>query len=461
MFTYQRLSRLFVGMVVVALIAALAPVMSRAEAAGGGVLTYGDVGSGQISNKAYFELWSFEGQEGDRVSITMVGDGQLDPYLGLIEGTSEQVLLEDDDSAGNSNAMIETTLPSSGEFIIVATRYNFDAGDSAGAYELQLAGGGGPQTNVSTSSGSGEEMSPGVYYMGDIQVGAETPGSLSADSYAQVYTVQIEAGTDFAVGMFANNSTVDPYLIFANEAGDVLAEDDDSGVDVGGGRTDAFLSLTVKDAGVYLIIATRSGLDAGKTTGDYVLIAGVPEEEQPDPVSNENEMPEGVAYIGDLAVGSSGSGAISAQEYIHLYTFEGTAGEEITITMVGDGGLDAYLGLIDPNDQVIAEDDDSAGDSNAQISIRLPESGTYIIIATRNGLDQGSTEGSYTLELVSGTPEAPEGVSGFGGFGGLPGRAFPGEENTLYLRGTGASDNPEKATGLESLLGADEGIPGR
>jgi hypothetical protein len=165
--------------------------------------------------------------------------------------------------------------------------------------------------------------------------------------------------------------------------------------------------------------------------------------------------------MGDLTLGSSGSGAISGQEFIHLYTFEGTAGEQVTITMVGDGSLDAYLGLLDPNDEVIAEDDDSGGGTNAQISIRLPESGTYIIIVTRNGLDQGTSEGNYTLDLVSGTPTAPEGTSGFGGFGGLPGRAFPGEENTLYLRGTGASDNPEKATGLESLLGSEAGMPGR
>jgi hypothetical protein len=459
MFAYRNFSRLLVVVVVTALVAALAPVFSRAEAAGGGVLTYGDVGSGQISDKAYFELWSFEGQEGDRINITMTGDGKLDPYLGLIESASEQVLVEDDDSAGNSNAMIETTLPSSGVFIIVATRYNFDQGDSAGAYEVQLAGGTGPQTNVNT--GSPEEVSPGVFYMGDIQLATETPGAISNDSYAQLYSVQLEAGTNFAVGMFANNSTVDPYVIFANEAGDVLAEDDDSGVDIGGGRTDAYVALTVEETGSYIIVATRSGVDTGKSTGDYILIAGVPEEQQPDPVSDDNEMPEGVAYMGDLALGSSGSGAISSTEYIHLYTFEGEAGEQVTITMVGDGGLDAYLGLIDPNDEVIAEDDDSGGGTNAQISIRLPESGTYIIVVTRNGLDQGASEGNYTLDLISGTPEAPEGVSGFGGFGGLPGRAFPGEENTLYLRGTGASDNPEKATGLESLLGSEEGMPGR
>jgi hypothetical protein len=129
--------------------------------------------------------------------------------------------------------------------------------------------------------------------------------------------------------------------------------------------------------------------------------------------------------------------------------------------MTGDDSLGSYLGLIDPNDEVIAEDDDSAGGTNAQISIRLPESGTYVIVVTRNGLDQGTTEGSYTLDLVSGQPEAPEGVSGFGGFGGLPGRAFAGEGTTLYLRGNGASDNPDKATGLESLLAPDQGMPGR
>ena len=131
------------------------------------MINYGDIVYGTLNNVSYFEIWQFNGQQGDRIRITMTGDGVLDPYLGLIEATSEQVLVEDDDSGGNSNALIETTLPSSGQFLIIATRYNFDTGTSQGNYSLELSGGAGLQQNVSYTSGP-EEIEPGVYFMGDL-----------------------------------------------------------------------------------------------------------------------------------------------------------------------------------------------------------------------------------------------------------------------------------------------------
>ncbi len=98
----NRFVRLVTLAVIATLILALAPSMPDKAQAAGGVLAYGDVVNGQISNANYYEMWQFEGSKGDHIGITMEGDGQLDPYVGLIEGASEQVLAEDDDSGGNS-----------------------------------------------------------------------------------------------------------------------------------------------------------------------------------------------------------------------------------------------------------------------------------------------------------------------------------------------------------------------
>lgn len=461
-------SRLLVMFVLAALVLAFVPAIPKADAAGGGVIAYGDVVSGQIGNKTYFELWQFDGTKGDRVQITMTGDGNLDPYMGLIDAATEEVLAEDDDSAGNSNAMIEMTLASTGQFIIVATRYDFDTGSSAGAYELELAGGTGPQnqpvSNTGTNTTEPQEIEPGIYYMGDLELGTPVQGAIDNSSYAQIYTLQLEQGADFVAAMFADGSTLDSYLIFATEDGDVLAEDDDSGTQVDGGKTDAFLRLSIPSSGSYMLIATRSGLDTGKSSGNYALVAGVPESEEPEPVSN-NEMPEGVEFVGEISVGAPLQGSIDNTIFIQMYAYDGSAGETITITMAGDANLDSYLGLMDEAGEIIAEDDDSGGgaaDMDAQISIRLPESGPYIIIATRNGIDQGSSAGSYTLTVTSGPPPAPEESTGLGGFGGLPGRAFPSDQGTFFLRGSGKSENPDKASDLENFLAPDEGtLPGR
>ena len=453
-----RFSRLMALALVAALLVALVPALPKAQAAGG-VMAYGDTVSGQIDSKTYFELWQFDGNKGDRVRITMTGSGGLDPYLGLIDGATEQVLAEDDDSAGNSNALIDMTLSASGSFVIVATRYDFDQGTSQGQYSLELAGNNSPTSNPAAPS-EPQELEPGVFFMGVMTLGEPVTGEISANSYAQIYSVDLQAGTQIVAGMFAGEgSSVDAYLIFATEAGDVLAEDDDSGAEVFGNKTDALVSLTVQQTGSYLVVATRSGLDAGKSAGAYMMFVGVPEPEEPqEPVSNE--LPPGMVYMGDIAAGGTGSGTITSDAYMHLYTLEGTAGDEITITATGTGGLDAYLGLLDPNDEVIAEDDDSAGGTDAQIAITLPESGTYIIIMTRNGIDQGTSTGDYTLQVTAGTPAAPTGQTGVGGFGGLPGRAFAVDGGTFYLRGFGATDDPAKASPVQGFINS-QALPGR
>jgi len=452
--------------VVLTVLALSVPALPRAHAVGGGAIAYGDVVQGMITNAAYYELWLFTGTKGDRVQILMQGDGNLDPYLGLIDDSAEQLLAEDDDSGGNGNAYIETTLPGSGEFIIVATRYGLDTGTTTGRYTLTLQGGSGP-TNVSSPTTTGPvEVSPGVFYMGDLTLGEPVTGTLDDAAYAQVYSVELQAGSEFVVVMYAaEGSQLDPYLIFGTEAGDVLAEDDDSGVQAEGGKFDALVQVTIPQDGVYLVGATRSGMEVGKSSGAYVLYAGIPGATpvvQEEPV--QQELPPGMAYMGEIAAGASISGTITADSFFHIYEYAGTAGEQITITMTGTGGLDAYLGILDPNDNVIAEDDDSGGGTNAQIAIRLPESGSYLIVATRAGLDEGSTTGPYTLKIVPGTPPPPSGTgTATGGFGGLPGRALESEQGTLYLRGFGATDNDAKCTELAVFSGVcvSSTVPGR
>ena len=459
----QRLVRSLVLAIVVTLIV---PALPHAAAAGGAI-AYGQVVSGAISGKTYFELWTFTGTRGDRVQILMEGDGALDPYLGLILAVTEEVIAEDDDSAGNSNAYLDVTLPETGDYIIVATRYDFDTGTSSGRYTLSLTRGSGPvnvSTTTTTTTGP-QELSPGVYLMGDLVLGEPVVGTITHSAYAQIYRVDLQAGADLVVAMFAGEqSTLDPYLGFATEAGDVLAEDDDSGPQVEGGQFDAYLRLTVSQAGSYLILATRAGLDTGTSTGDYVLIAGIPDESTGVQQTTGNELPPGMAYMGAITIGATVKGTITADTYFHIYEYQGTANEQLTITMTGTGGLDSYLGILDPSDEVIAEDDDSAGGLDAQISIRLPESGSFLIIATRNGIDEGNTTGPYSLTLTAGTPPPPAGTtSSVGGFGGLPGRAFEIGGGTFYLRGFGTSDSAEKCSQLGAFAGVcgDEALPGR
>ncbi len=113
------------------------------------------------------------------------------------------------------------------------------------------------------------------------------------------------------------------------------------------------------------------------------------------------------------ATGDETSSEVQAQitdeEFVHFWDFDVQAGETITIEMDElNGGLDPLLVLIDANNNVLAYDDDSAGDFNAQLrNISLPETGTYTVAATRYQQAQGYTTGEYRLVITYGALPDP------------------------------------------------------
>ena len=79
--------------------------------------------------------------------------------------------------------------------------------------------------------------------------------------------------------------------------------------------------------------------------------------------------------------------------YFQKHTFTGKAGEAITIEL-NSSEFDAYLMLIDPKSNKIAENDDGGENNNAKITMTLPTTGTYTVIV--NSYEKGQ-QGSYTL----------------------------------------------------------------
>ncbi len=95
------------------------------------------------------------------------------------------------------------------------------------------------------------------------------------------------------------------------------------------------------------------------------------------------------------------SGEITDQQYTTFWDFDVQSGDTVTITMSSmSGDLDSFLVLIDANNNLLAYDDDSAGDKNAELAhLRFPQSGTYTVAATRYAQAQGYTSGTYSLSI--------------------------------------------------------------
>ncbi|HEX8160955.1 MAG TPA: pre-peptidase C-terminal domain-containing protein [Pyrinomonadaceae bacterium] len=93
--------------------------------------------------------------------------------------------------------------------------------------------------------------------------------------------------------------------------------------------------------------------------------------------------------------------------FFDAYTFSGTAGQQVSITMTSLQ-FDTYLYLLQPGETTITagtiQDDDGGGGTNSRISVTLASTGTYTIIA--NSFVSGAT-GAYSLSLGGGTACPP------------------------------------------------------
>lgn len=88
-----------------------------------------------LSNPAG-DRWLFTGTNGQSVHITL-DSGEFDPYLELF-GPGGALLVSDDDSGYDLNAMLDTTLPANGDYMIVVRSYR---GNGVGNYTLALSEG--------------------------------------------------------------------------------------------------------------------------------------------------------------------------------------------------------------------------------------------------------------------------------------------------------------------------------
>jgi hypothetical protein len=128
-----------------------------------GDLSYDDVAEGYLETGEQ-EVWRFEGEEGDVITIEMWGeyvDEDLDPYVTLLQESDNRVVAENDNFAqGSLDAVIYSlTLPRDGMYLILAK-----AGSGSGKYLLTIYPMEAPpqEESPSTETEPSDEMTLGV-----------------------------------------------------------------------------------------------------------------------------------------------------------------------------------------------------------------------------------------------------------------------------------------------------------
>ena len=236
----------------------------------------------------------------------------------------------------------------------------------------------------------------GVAVQGNLD--AESNRLESDDSYFNAYTFDARAGQTFTVEMFSQE--VNSYLIVLGPDGDDIAQDDDSG-----GSSNARLNLQAPMSGQYTILANtfnpgEQGAFNLRLSPSQNTATVRPNPLPPIPAPTPTPVPPpastGLILQEEGTLGPNSNVLSTDGSLYQEYSFYGTAGQTITITLESSQ-FDTFLILLGPSGQDLGQNDDiSPNNRNSALTVRLPVTGTYRAIA--NAYDN-TGRGNYRLTI--------------------------------------------------------------
>ncbi len=223
-----------------------------------------------------------------------------------------------------------------------------------------------------------------------VSLGQRVTGALAstdcilAGSFVDNYRLVLVLPT--VLQLDQTSDAIDPLVTLLDANGTVLTSDDDGGI-----GTDAQLTRSLA-AGTYFIRA--SSFDAAEV-GAYTLLIGT---------SNGSGAMCATANGATLTIGITTAGTLAATDCFgyddgslgDIYRFIRATTNTVTITMTSTT-FDAYLRLLDSFGDLIVEDDNTGGGTNARIARSLAP-GTYFLIGT--SFLSGAT-GTYSITTTA------------------------------------------------------------
>ncbi|MCI0709297.1 MAG: pre-peptidase C-terminal domain-containing protein [Chloroflexi bacterium] len=372
-------------------------------------IIFGQQVAGEINDVVWQFNYKFEGEEGQAITIEMnTTDEDMDPYLVLLGPDGERVA-ENDDGPVHPNAFIQTTLPESGTYVIVATRWLEVEGFAFGGYTLQLVEG----AAAPDSTNNVATLQPNIPLSGRLTRDRSQDAFLFSANEGQVVTFILEHDTEeilnFQVRIGAGERVV-PFT--QTEGGRLEVEvtmpaDTDYSVYVSRPSSSregpisytltAETSLVVEELGpssdgedessegsnVGTAIDQAEGqVDSDETDAPEVEETDAEETEEASETQDAPGVETAFIEYGDVVTYS-----ITNDTPGISYTFVGNAGDVIIIEMAAlEDGLDPLIILYGPTGAMFAANDDNGRTQDAAIvGYTLPMDGEYSILATRYG----------------------------------------------------------------------------
>lgn len=340
-------------------------------------ITFGQTVNGTITNDQFRQLYVFTGRQGQVITIAMdKTEGDLDPYL-ILTNVDSFVLATSDDEGENQNALISSqSLPSDGDYIIIATRFAHGRGLTTGDFDLRL----------DLVGASAETANFSLQY-GDSILGQITPTQTEI-----VYTLQARRGQVITIRMRRTSGDLDPLLDLFDPNRQLLITGDDD-PDSFGSRNAAIKDFLILADGVYFLRATRYGYDGGTTIGTFILnITETPPE-------TLGTRPLTARYI---SYGDTLTATIDNDVITRFFQFDATRGDVIAALVERqEGNISPQMSLLSAADlRAISISDSGPGRQTASLLVSIPETGRYLLAVTRYQGTQGTSVGEFSLNLT-------------------------------------------------------------
>ncbi|MBC7815070.1 MAG: PPC domain-containing protein [Burkholderiales bacterium] len=319
------------------------------------VLVYQDFGAGRLAEANPLRYFAIGGQQGDLVRAVMTTtEGSLVPQLSL--RNANLTVISQESQTRTNESVAYATLPETGWYLIEAA-----GREGSGSFDLYV-----------------DALAGAV-----LEVGEQITGQFTPDTPSISYVFNAHIGDLVAANMFTSGSAeAVPELQLLDLNLQSIASDT--------GERFATLQVPIPRSGAYILQVNN--LRPG-TSGNFNLrLTGIP-------VDIEKLTVNLASY------NESFTGEIDAESPILYYRFAGKAGELVTLQMTADASstLDPYLILADAELNELAFNDNASSSRNARITqFALPADGNYYVLATRAGLANGTSSGSFNLGLSAG-----------------------------------------------------------
>lgn len=371
--------------------------------------------TGSITQANYFRVFSYEAAANEVVSARATAlNGSLDTLLQVTDASGNLVAVNDDSNNSTNSELLGLRFGNAGTYFFIVTRYGKEVGGTEGDFRFELEGAVAqvPPEVLALNVPSGDVQVFLTWQSGaDVQLLVRDPAGDSVfDDQLRVasggqMTLQGNINCNRAPGnpvsyiywptglLRPGNYEIDVW--YQNQCNDAAVVD---------------VTLTIIVRGQLVTVENlRMPLNQHYVIGFNVASDGSVQARQGGFSSTDvTLLPWQQRAAQPITINVPVFGQITDANPFNVYTFEGTAGQRVTISSLATSPtLDTKLFLIGPNGLQLAENDDSGVVSptvrrtDAIIAnVLLPENGTYTVVSTRYAMIFGNTVGGYSLSVT-------------------------------------------------------------